>query len=775
MNKVKKYQCPMKCEGEKVYVAPGNCFVCKMKLVPMEQSMHEHHNEKKEPDQTENKPIENKSSTKAIYTCPMHPEIKRDKPGSCPICGMDLVSEKGDASDEEEKAYHKMNKRFWCAVAFTIPVALIAMLGMIPRIQLDQILPMKTWNWIQLLLTIPVITYSGGEFFKRGWSSVRRWSPNMWTLISLGVGAAFIFSVIALLVPGLFPSQFKDMNGNVHIYFEAATIILTLVLLGQVLELRAHSKTNSAIKALLNLVPPVARLLVKGEEKEVLLEDVHVGDILKVKPGEKIPVDGIITDGKSIIDESMVTGEPIPVEKTVKDHVTGGTINGKSSFEMKAEKVGSDTLLSQIIEMVNEASRSRAPIQKVVDNVAKYFVPIVVGISLLTFVIWALWGPEPAYVYAFVNAVSVLIIACPCALGLATPMSIMVGTGRGAQLGVLVKDARAIEEMNKVDFLIVDKTGTLTEGKPALKEFKSFGSYSNEDILQFAASVDANSEHPLADAIVNGAKEKGIKIHKVEKFESVTGKGAYATYSGKLISIGNQRLVEDYSAKLSKESGKIVENLQRAGQTIMYLMVDKKIEGIVSVSDTIKSTSAKAVKELQRMGLKVHMLTGDNEYTAQAVAEEIQLDGYQAECLPEDKYRIIKELQSKGHIVAMAGDGINDAPALAQANIGIAMGTGTDIAIQSAEITLLKGDLNGIVRARELSIDVMRNIKQNLFFAFIYNVLGIPLAAGILYPVFGILLSPVIAATAMSFSSVSVITNALRLRNKTTLTKNLSY
>lgn len=720
----------------------------------------------------ENKPQESKSPAKAIYTCPMHPEIKRDKPGSCPICGMDLVSEKGDASDEEEKAYHKMNKRFWWAVAFTIPVALIAMLGMIPRIQLDQILPMKTWNWIQLVLTIPVVTYSGGEFFKRGWSSVRRWSPNMWTLISLGVGAAFIFSVIALLAPGLFPAQFKDMNGNVHIYFEAATIILSLVLLGQVLELRAHSKTNSAIKALLNLVPPVATIIINGKEKEVPLEDVHVGDILKVKPGEKIPVDGVITEGKCVIDESMVTGEPIPVEKTEKDHVTGGTINGKSSFEMKAEKVGSETLLSQIIEMVNEASRSRAPIQKVADNVAKYFVPIVVGISILTFAIWALWGPEPAYVYAFVNAVSVLIIACPCALGLATPMSIMVGTGRGAQLGVLVKDARAIEEMNKVDILIVDKTGTLTEGKPALKEFKSFGSYSDDEILQFAASVDVNSEHPLADAILNGANEKGIKIKKVEKFESVTGKGAYATLSGKLISIGNHRLIEDYSAKLTKEQDEIVEKLQLTGQTIMFLMVDKKIEGIVSVSDSIKSTSAKAIKTLQSMGIKVHMFTGDNENTARVVAKELHLDGFQADCLPDDKYKKIKELQKKGHIVAMAGDGINDAPALAQADIGIAMGTGTDIAIQSAEITLLKGDLNGIVRAKELSKDVMRNIKQNLFFAFVYNVLGIPIAAGILYPFFGILLSPVIAATAMSFSSVSVITNALRLRNKATLTQN---
>lgn len=756
----------MKCEGEKVYDTPGNCPVCNMKLVPIDNTSQNHSHEKPKEDQKVNKPKETKSSSKVVYTCPMHPEIKRDQTGDCPICGMNLVFEKGDASNEEEKAYHKMKKRFWWAVVFTIPVALISMLGMIPGVHLDQIMSLKIWNWIQLILTIPVVTYSGGEFFKRGWSSVRRWSPNMWTLISLGVGAAFIFSVIAMLAPGLFPSQFKDANGNVHIYFEAAVIILSLVLMGQVLELRAHSKTNSAIKALLDLVPPVARLIINGKEKEVPLEDVRIGDILKVKPGEKIPVDGVITEGKSVIDESMVTGEPIPVEKTINDKVTGGTINGKSSFGMKAEKVGSDTLLSQIIEMVNEAGRSRAPIQKVADDVAKYFVPIVVGCSLLTFAIWSLWGPEPAYVYAFVNAVSVLIIACPCALGLATPMSIMVGTGRGAQLGVLIKDARVIEEMNKVDILIVDKTGTLTEGKPTLKEFKSFGTYSDDDILQFAASIEANSEHPLADAIINGANEKGVKIKKVDEFESVTGKGAFATLSGKLISIGNQRLIETYSAKLSKEQAEIVEKLQNTGQTIMFLLVDKKIEGMVSVSDSIKSTSAKAIKTLQSMGVKVHMFTGDNKNTAQVVADILHLDGFQAECLPDDKYKKIKELQKKGHIVAMAGDGINDAPALAQANIGIAMGTGTDIAIQSAEITLLKGDLNGIVRAKELSKDVMRNIKQNLFFAFVYNMLGIPIAAGFLYPFFGVLLSPVIAAAAMSFSSVSVITNALRLRNK---------
>ncbi len=802
-----QYYCPMKCEGEKVYDKPGDCPVCNMHLVPVDgQKMeshshnhaHEHHKYKEEThvaksegiyycpmhcegDKTYEKPGDcpkcgmhlKKEETKVkqvgektIYTCPMHPEVKKDGPGNCPKCGMTLVPEKGEETSEEEKAYKQMAKKFWIALILTVPVLIIAMSEFISFLNFESIAPKKVWNWVEFVLATPVLFYSSWDFFRRGWSSIIRWMPNMWTLISIGVGAAYIFSVVALLLPGIFPPQFKDASGNVHLYFEAAAVILTLVILGQVLELRAHSKTNSAIKALLGLVPPVARIIRNGEETEIPLEEVNVGDILKVKPGEKIPVDGSIFKGEAVIDESMITGEPIPAEKSEGDKITGGTINGKTVFEMKAEKVGSDTLLAQIIEMVNKASRSRAPIQKLADTVAKYFVQVVIAIAILTFAIWAIWGPEPAYVYAFVNAVAVLIIACPCALGLATPMSIMVGTGRGAQSGVLVKDARAIEEMNKVDILIVDKTGTLTEGKPSLKNYKSFGALPDDEILKLAASIDANSEHPLADAIVKGAKEKNLELIKMDKFESVTGKGVKAIYKGKQIGLGNQKLLDEFQASLDEDNNKIVKEWQMKAQTVMYLLIDKKVEGVVSVSDKIKESSAKAIHELQKMGVKVHMLTGDNKFTAKAVADELKLDGYQADCLPDDKYNKVKELQEQGHIVAMAGDGINDAPALEQANVGIAMGTGTDIAMQSAEITLVKGDLAGIVRARDLSIKVMRNIKQNLFFAFVYNALGVPVAAGILYPFFGILLSPIIAAAAMSFSSVSVITNALRLRAK---------
>jgi len=741
------FYCPMHCEGDKTYDKPGDCPKCGMHL-------------KREETQT------TKSGGKTIYTCPMHPEVKQDHPGSCPKCGMDLVPEKSEDTSEEEKAYKRMAKRFWIALALSIPVFIIAMSEFFSFMHLDALASQKVWNWVQFILATPVVFYSSGEFFKRGWSSIRRWAPNMWTLISIGVGAAYLFSVVGMFLPGLFPDHFKDVQGNVHLYFEAAAVILTLVLLGQVLELRAHSKTNSAIKALLGLVPPVARVVRNGEEEEIPLEEVQVGYLLRVKPGEKIPVDGIITEGSAIIDESMITGEPMPADKSEGDNVTGGTINGKTSFIMKAEKVGSETLLSQIIDMVNQASRSRAPIQKLADVVAKYFVQIVIGVALLTFGIWAIWGPEPAFVYAFVNAVSVLIIACPCALGLATPMSIMVGTGRGAQSGVLVKDARAIEEMNKVDTLIIDKTGTITEGKPALKSYTSFGKLPDDDILRLAASVDFLSEHPIAEAIVRGAKEKGVVLEKLENFESVTGKGVKAVYHGKRIGLGNSRLKDDFRAAIEEGKEKQVKEWQITGQTVMYLMIENSVEGIISVADTIKPTSAIAIKSLQKMGVKVYMLTGDNEFTAKTVAGELNLDGYQADCLPEDKYKKVKELQEKGQIVAMAGDGINDAPALEQANVGIAMGTGTDIAMQSAEITLVKGDLNGIVRARELSVKVMRNIKQNLFFAFVYNALGVPIAAGILFPFFGILLSPMIAAAAMSFSSVSVIANALRLRHR---------
>ncbi len=804
----KKFACPMHCEDDKTYNAPGKCPVCGMHLKPEDEPGHEHHHKNEngqmhhrhheehnhadtseaggiyycpmrcEDDKTYNKPgdcpecgmhlVKEVSAVPSgtIFTCSMHPEIKRNKPGSCPKCGMDLIPEKGDVESEEEKAYKKMAKKFRVALILSVPVFLIAMSEYIPFFNLENVASKKVWNWIEFLLATPVLFYSSWVFFKRGWSSIIRWTPNMWTLISIGVGAAYLFSVFALLVPGIFPPQFQDDQGNVHIYFEAVAVILTLVILGQVLELRAHSKTNSAIKALLGLVPPIARIVRNGTEEEIPLEDVKTGDILKVKPGEKIPVDGVISEGTAVIDESMITGEPIPAEKLTGDKVTGGTINGKTSFEMKATKVGSDTLLAQIIEMVNQASRSRAPIQKLADIVARYFVQIVIAIAVITFAVWAIFGPEPAYVYAFVNAVAVLIIACPCALGLATPMSIMVGTGRGAQSGVLVKDARAIEEMNKVNTLIVDKTGTLTEGKPSLKNYKSFGSLPDEDILKLAASIDANSEHPLADAIVKGAKDKNIELKKLTDFESVTGKGVQAMFDGKRIGLGNQKLAEDFQAGVDDDNKKLVEEWQLAAQTVMYLILENKVEGIISVSDKIKETSAKAIKELQKTGIKVHMLTGDNKFTAKAVADELGLDGYQADCLPDDKYNKVKELQETGHIVAMAGDGINDAPALEQANVGIAMGTGTDIAMQSAEITLVKGDLTGIVRARDLSIKVMRNIKQNLFFAFVYNALGVPVAAGILFPVFGILLSPVIAAAAMSFSSVSVISNALRLRRK---------
>ncbi len=739
-----RYYCPMRCEGDKTYDKPGDCPVCGMNLVK-EESFTASHKQ---------------------YTCPMHPEIIRDAPGTCPICGMNLVPIIVQAADEEDEAYKVMSKKFWIAVALTIPVFIIAMGDMLPGIGSFLREHSQITGWLSFLLTTPVVFYSGWQFFKRGYSSVIRRSPNMWTLISIGVGAAYIFSVFALLVPGIFPGQFKDMHGNVHLYFEAAAVILTLVLLGQVLEIKAHTRTNSAIKALLGLVPPVARRVKDGKEEEIPLEHVVAGDILRVKPGEKIPVDGSITEGEATLDESMITGEFLPVDKTKGDKVTGGTINNNTSFLMVAEKVGKETLLARIIEMVNEASRTRAPIQRLADVIAKYFVQIVVSISIITFIIWAIVGPEPALVYAFINAVSVLIIACPCALGLATPMAIMVGTGRGAQSGILVKDARAIEEFNKIDTLIVDKTGTITEGKPGLKGYHSFGTLGDKDVLRIAASIDFHSEHPLAEAIVKGAEEAGIKPEEVKNFASVTGKGVTANYKNDRVGLGNSKLVDDFGAKLTEEQFSYVKKWQLEGQTVMFLIVSNAVEGIVSVSDKIKSTSYSAIKELQDSGVKVIMLTGDNEFTAKAVADELHLDDFRSDYLPDDKFEMVKQLQSVGKKVAMAGDGINDAPALAQADIGIAMGTGTDIAMQSAEITLVKGDLNGIARARQLSSDVMKNIKQNLFFAFVYNILGVPIAAGVLFPFFGILLSPMLAAVAMSFSSVSVIANSLRLRNK---------
>jgi heavy metal translocating P-type ATPase len=800
----KKYICPMRCEGSKTYDKPGNCPVCNMFLVPVdsekggmnhhghqhrhshqhgqknhhggadEQSDESHHkqhlqkpNEQSEESTEELKQKHSQSDlNQGIYSCPMHPEVRSSGPGTCPKCGMNLVPVKATHKGEEDSTYKKMLQKFWIALALSIPVFVISMSGHLPFIHFDNSLSKRILGWIEFILATPVIFYCGGDFFRRGWSSVRRLSPNMWTLISIGTGLAYIFSVFGLVFPSVFPVQFKDINGNVHLYFEAAAVILTLVLLGQVLELRAHSKTTSAIKDLLSLAPAFARRIKNGMVEEIPLEEVQVGDILMVKPGEKIPVDGIIKDGTAVIDESMITGEPIPADRSINDRVTGGTLNGTTSFNMQAVNVGSDTLLSRIIEMVNEASLSRAPIQKLADVVSKYFVLLVIGAALITFLVWAIWGPEPAYVFAFVNAVSVLIIACPCALGLATPMSVMVGTGRSAKSGVLVKDAAAIEQMSKVDTLIIDKTGTITEGKPALKFYKAFGGLADDEILSLAASLERFSEHPVANAIARGTAEKGFNLYDIENFEAIPGKGVTGLFQGKKLYFGNSRLISDTGINLNEKQISVAREWEMTGQTVMYLVKDKIVEGIVSVADTIKETSPEAIRALQKMGILVFMLTGDNEYTAKYVADELKLNGYIADCLPEDKYKQVRELQKTDHIVAMAGDGINDAPALEQSDIGIAMGTGSDIAMKSAEITLVKGDLNGIVRARDLSTKVMKNIRQNLFFAFIYNTLGVPIAAGVLYPLFGILLSPIIAAAAMSFSSVSVIGNALRLRRK---------
>ena len=740
-----KYYCPMLCEGDKKYDKPGDCPKCGMDL---------------EKEKSVSETVE--------YTCPMHPEVVQSGPGSCPKCGMDLEPRKTTGNDEQEefRAYKAMLNKFWVSVIFTLPVLFIAMSEMV-GISLSGIASHKTWGWVQFVLSTPVIFYACRSFFIRGFKSIIHRSPNMWTLITLGAGSAYIFSIVALLFPEIFPDQFKSEDGAVHLYFEAAVVILTLILLGQLMEAKARSQTNSAIKELLNLVPPEATVIRNGEEVTIPLEHVKLNDIIKIKPGEKIPVDGEITQGNSAIDESMLTGEPVPVEKKVGDGVIGGTINGTSAFQMKALKVGSDTLLSQIIEMVNKASRTKAPIQNLADRVSGYFVPIVVVIALVCFTVWAIWGPDPRFVYAFTSAVTVLIIACPCALGLATPMSIMVGTGKGAKQGILVKDAKAIEEMHKVTTLVVDKTGTITQGKPSLQNVQSISeNYGEDDILRIAASLESSSEHPLAHAIVVAAEKKGFKPQKIDNFNSITGKGIMAITEGKEVAIGNKKLLEEFDIKLETEQDKDVEKRQLEGETVMFVVIDKKITGFIGVSDPIKETSASAIKHLQDQGLEVIMLTGDNKNTAKAVADKLGLDGYEADLLPENKYEKVKALQEAGKIVAMAGDGINDAPALAQANVGIAMGTGTDVAIESSSLTLVKGELDGIARARKLSTDVMRNIKQNLFFAFVYNVLGVPIAAGILFPVFGLLLSPMLAALAMSLSSVSVIGNSLRLRGK---------
>lgn len=738
------FYCPMHCEGDKTYDKPGDCPVCGMDLV-------------------EEKNLS--TSNAEQWTCPMHPEVVKDEAGSCPICGMDLVPMQPDLS-AEEKTYKKLLKKFWIATAFTLPIFLIAMSEMLHNNPLYDIMEQKYWNWVQFILSIPVVFYATWMFFERAYRSIRTWNLNMFTLIGIGAGVAWLFSVVGMVFPDVFPNEFKTESGAVHVYFEAATVILTLVLLGQLLEARAHSKTNSAVKELLKLAPNKAIKMVDGEEVEVSIDKIELNDILKVKPGDKIPVDGLITEGETTIDESMITGEPIPVNKVKDDKVSSGTINGNQSFLMKAEKVGSDTLLSQIIHMVNDASRSRAPIQNLADKVSGYFVPVVVIISVITFIVWAIWGPEPAYVYALVNAIAVLIIACPCALGLATPMSVMVGVGKGAQNGVLIKNAEALEKMDKVDTLIVDKTGTLTEGKPTVEKTVTFNNgYNEEEILLYAASLNSNSEHPLAEATLKYANEQGIKPLKTTDFTAVTGKGVTGIVNGKQVSLGNPKMMETDKAAITNAMKEKALSFQQHGKTVSFLSIDKEVRGLVVISDKIKESSAKAIKTLQDKGIEVIMLTGDNRDTAQAVATELHLSNFKASMLPEDKLKEVEKLQKEGKVVAMAGDGINDAPALAKSDVGIAMGTGTDVAIESAMITLVKGDLHGIVKARNLSDAVMKNIKQNLFFALIYNALGVPIAAGVLFPFFGILLSPMIAALAMSFSSVSVIVNALRLRN----------
>ena len=737
------FYCPMQCEGDKTYDKPGDCPVCGMDLVE-EQNLS--------------------SPSKGKWTCPMHPEVIKDKPGSCPICGMDLVPLKPELS-AEERTYKTLLKKFWLSLAFTLPIFVIAMSEMIPGNPLYAIMEQKYWNWVQFVLSIPVVFYTAWMFFERAYKSIKTWNLNMFTLIGIGSGVAWVFSVCGMLFPNVFPDQFKTESGSVHVYFEAATVILTLVLLGQLLEARAHSKTNSAVKELLKLAPNKAIRIEDGEEVEVHIDEIRTNDVLKVKPGDKIPVDGCITEGNPSIDESMLTGEPIPVDKNEGDKVSSGTINGNRSFLMKAEKVGSDTLLSQIIHMVNDASRSRAPIQNLADRISAYFVPIVVLISVITFIIWAGFGPQPAYVYALVNAIAVLIIACPCALGLATPMSVMVGVGKGAQNGVLIKNAEALEKMNRVNTLIVDKTGTITEGRPTLEKVVSFSDdYSDKELLQFIASINSNSEHPLADATVKYAKEEQVTILSSKDFSAVTGKGVEATVNDKKAALGNVEMMQHVKAELTPAMKEASKKYQQQGKTVSFLALDSSICGFVVLSDKIKASSAMAISELQGKGIAVIMLTGDNPDTARFVASELGLDDFKAGMLPGDKLKEVEKLQDQGKTVAMAGDGINDAPALAKSNVGIAMGTGTDVAIESAAITLVKGDLNGIVKARNLSDAVMKNIKQNLFFALVYNTIGVPVAAGVLYPFFGILLSPMIAALAMSFSSVSVISNALRLR-----------
>ncbi len=733
------YTCPMHPNVRQDH--PGACPKCGMALEPETAAA---------------------APTRTEYVCPMHPEIVRNEPGDCPICGMAL--EPWVASVEEENAeLIDMTRRFWVSTALAAPVFIMAMTAEFAPDFAARFISGRTLQWVEFALATPAVLWGGWPIFVRGWQSIVNRNLNMFTLITLGVGVAWAYSTVALLLPGIFPATLLTAEGLVPVYFEAAAVITALVLLGQVLELRARSRTSAAIKMLLGLAPKTARIVrADGREEDIPLEQVQPGDKLRVRPGEKVPVDGVVVDGSSAVDESMVTGESIPVEKHQGDRVIGATVNGTGGLLMQAERVGTDTLLAQIVRMVSEAQRSRAPIQRLVDVVSSYFVPAVVAIAVVTFAVWGLWGPEPRLAHAIINAVAVLIIACPCALGLATPMSIMVGTGRGATAGVLIKNAEALEIMEKVDTLVCDKTGTLTVGKPRLTGVVAANGFREDDILQLGASLERASEHPLAAAIVGSAEERKLQLLPVTDFQSETGKGVHGKVNGKAVAIGNRKLLES----LNINPGALDEQAtkQRAeGETVMYVTIENKPAGLIGVADPIKDSTPEAIRALHEEGLQVVMLTGDNRVTAEAVARKLGIDRVTAEVLPEQKTDVVKQLQSEGRVVAMAGDGINDAPALAQAQVGIAMGTGTDVAMESAGVTLVKGDLRGIVRARRLSRATMRNIRQNLFFAFIYNVLGVPIAAGVLYPFFGLLLSPIIAAAAMSFSSVSVVTNALRL------------
>ena len=735
-----KYTCPMHPDIRQAQ--PGSCPKCGMGLEPVSIA---------------------RAQTKTEYTCPMHPQIVRDQPGNCPICGMALEPRTVTLEEEANPELVDMSRRFWVGVILTAPLLIIAMSDYLPGRPLERLISMQTKGWIELALATPVVLWGGWPFFVRAWQSVMNRSLNMFTLIGLGVAVAYFYSVVAKLFPGIFPESFREM-GIVPVYFEAAAVITTLVLLGQVLELKARSRTGAAIKALLGLAPKTARRIGEdGSEKDIPLDDVHPGDRLRVRPGEKIPVDGLVIEGVSSVDESMVTGESIPVEKHQGDKVIGATVNGTGSFVMQAERVGAETLLSQIVQMVAEAQRSRAPIQKLADVVAGYFVPIVIVVAIITFILWATIGPEPRLAHALVNAVAVLIIACPCALGLATPMSIMVAMGKGATAGVLFKNAEAIEVMRKVNTLVVDKTGTLTEGKPKLVSVTPADGWGEQKLLRLAASLERASEHPLAAAIVSGAQERGVELTKVESFDSVTGKGVRGRVNGQSVALGNRALLDELNIE-ARDFMSQAETLRADGQTVMFVAVDEIIAGLVGVADPIKSTTPEAIRQLHDEKIRLVMMTGDSRTTADAVAKKLNIDEVVAEVLPNQKAETVKRFQTEGRVVAMAGDGINDAPALAQAEVGIAMGTGTDVAMKSAGVTLVKGDLRGILRARRLSNTTMRNIKQNLFWAFVYNALGVPIAAGILYPFFGILLSPMIAAAAMSFSSVSVVGNALRLR-----------